>query len=154
MGGKTWIYLGKFRFKSGQNYEIGRVELTNKSNDKDKYVTADAVRFGGRLAYCCRFIGKELWRGVIMTPEFVVTFAQEAIKVTILVSMPMLGLGLAVGLLISIFQAVTQIQEMTLTFVPKILVVLLGLLFFSNWMLQQLIDFGHRSIGQIPNLIP
>ena len=88
-----------------------------------------------------------------MTPEFVVGFAQEAIKVTILVAMPMLGLGLVVGLAISIFQAVTQIQEMTLTFVPKILVVLLGLLFFSNWMLQQLVDFGQKCITQLPYLI-
>ena len=88
-----------------------------------------------------------------MTPEFIVGFAQEAIKVTILVAMPMLGLGLIVGLAISIFQAVTQIQEMTLTFVPKILVVLLGLLFFSNWMLQKLIDFGQKCILQLPYLI-
>ena len=88
-----------------------------------------------------------------MTPEFIVGFAQEAIKVTILVAMPMLGLGLIVGLAISVFQAVTQIQEMTLTFVPKILVVLLGLLFFSNWMLQQLIDFGRNSINQLPLLL-
>lgn len=88
-----------------------------------------------------------------MTPEFIVGFAQEAIKVTILVAMPMLGLGLIVGLSISIFQAVTQIQEMTLTFVPKILVVLLGLLFFSGWMLQQLIDFGQKCITQLPYLI-
>jgi flagellar biosynthesis protein FliQ len=88
-----------------------------------------------------------------MTPEFIVGFAQEAIKVTILVAMPMLGLGLIVGLSISIFQAVTQIQEMTLTFVPKILVVLLGLLFFSGWMLRQLIDFGQKCITQLPYLI-
>jgi flagellar biosynthetic protein FliQ len=85
-----------------------------------------------------------------MTPEFVVGFAQEAIKVTILVSMPLLGLGLIVGVTVSIFQAVTQIQEMTLTFVPKILVVLLGLGFFSNWMLQQLIGFAQNCITQIP----
>ena len=85
-----------------------------------------------------------------MTPEFVVTFAQEAIKITILVSMPMLGLGLAVGLLISIFQAVTQIQEMTLTFVPKILVVLVALVFFANWMLEHLMHFTTTTIEQIP----
>ena len=85
-----------------------------------------------------------------MTPEFVVTFAQEAIKTTILVSMPMLGLGLAVGLIVSIFQAVTQINEMTLTFVPKILVVLLALLFFANWMLQHLMNFTSTTIEQIP----
>lgn len=85
-----------------------------------------------------------------MTPEFVVTFAQEAIKTTILVSMPMLGLGLAVGLIVSIFQAVTQINEMTLTFVPKILIVLLALLFFANWMLEHLMEFTVTTIEQIP----
>ena len=85
-----------------------------------------------------------------MTPEFVVNFAQEAIKVTILVSMPMLVLGLIVGLAISIFQAVTQIQEMTLTFVPKILIVLVALLFFASWMLEQLMHFTTTTISQIP----
>ena len=85
-----------------------------------------------------------------MTPEFVVTFAQEAIKITLLVSMPMLGLGLAVGLIISIFQAVTQIQEMTLTFVPKILIVLLALVFFGGWMLDHLMHFATTTIEQIP----
>ena len=88
-----------------------------------------------------------------MTPEFVVGFAQEAIKTTILVSMPMLGLGLAVGLIVAIFQAVTQIHEMTLTFVPKILVVLLALLFFANWMLERLITFTSTTITQIPYFI-
>jgi len=88
-----------------------------------------------------------------MTPEFVVGFAQEAIKTTILVSMPMLGLGLAVGLIIAIFQAVTQIHEMTLTFVPKILIVLLALLFFANWMLERLITFTSTTITQIPYFI-
>jgi len=88
-----------------------------------------------------------------MTPEFVVNFAQEAIKVTIFVSMPMLALGLIVGVAISIFQAVTQIQEMTLTFVPKILVVLIALLIFSNWMLGQLMNFTITTINQIPYYI-
>jgi flagellar biosynthetic protein FliQ len=88
-----------------------------------------------------------------MTPEFVINFAQEAIKVTLFVSMPMLALGLIVGVAISIFQAVTQIQEMTLTFVPKILVVLLALLFFSNWMLGQLMNFTITTINQIPYYI-
>ena len=85
-----------------------------------------------------------------MTPEFVVNIAQEAIKTTILVAMPTLLLGLGVGLLISIFQAVTQIQEMTLTFIPKILVILLGLLFFSSWMLQRLMTFAISTFEQIP----
>jgi flagellar biosynthetic protein FliQ len=85
-----------------------------------------------------------------MTPDFVVTFAQEAIKTTIVVAMPMLGLGLAVGLIVSVFQAVTQIHEMTLTFVPKILIVLLALLLFANWMLQTLMHFTSNTIEQIP----
>ena len=85
-----------------------------------------------------------------MTPEFVIYFAQEAIKTTILVSMPMLGLGLAVGLIVSIFQAVTQVHEMTLTFVPKILIVLLALVFFAGWMLEQLMHFTITCIEQIP----
>ncbi len=88
-----------------------------------------------------------------MTPEFVVNFAQEAIKVTLLVSMPMLLLGLIVGVLISIFQAVTQIQEMTLTFVPKIVIVMTALLYFSSWMLEQLMQFTITTINQIPYYI-
>jgi len=88
-----------------------------------------------------------------MTPEFVVTIAQEAIKTTILVAMPTLLLGLGVGLIISIFQAVTQIQEMTLTFIPKILIILLGLLFFSSWMLQHLMTFAISTFEQIPMYI-
>ena len=88
-----------------------------------------------------------------MTPEFVVNFAQEAIKVTLFVSMPMLVLGLIVGVAISIFQAVTQIQEMTLTFVPKILIVLVALLLFSSWMLEQLMQFTVTTINQIPYYI-
>ncbi len=88
-----------------------------------------------------------------MTPEFVVNFAQEAIKTVIFVSMPMLGLGLAVGLLVSIFQAVTQINEMTMTFIPKILAVLFALLIFANWMLQNLMRFTTNTIEQIPYYI-
>lgn len=85
-----------------------------------------------------------------MTPQFVVSFAQEAIKTTILVAMPMLSLGLFVGLVVSIFQSVTQINEMTLTFVPKILIVLLALLFFAPWMLEKLMQFTITTIEQIP----
>ena len=85
-----------------------------------------------------------------MTPEFVITFAQEAIKTTILVSLPVLLIGLGVGLVISIFQAVTQIHEMTLTFVPKILAIMLGLLVFGSWMLEILTRFTMNTIEQIP----
>jgi flagellar biosynthetic protein FliQ len=88
-----------------------------------------------------------------MTPEFIISLAQEAIKTTILVSMPMLGLGLVIGLAVSIFQAVTQIHEMTLTFVPKILVMLVALIFFAGWMLDQLMHFTGHTIEQIPTYI-
>lgn len=85
-----------------------------------------------------------------MTPEFVVTFAKDALSLTILVAMPMLGLGLLVGLTVSVFQATTSIQEMTLTFVPKILAVLLGLLYFAPWMLDKLVTFTERVFQNIP----
>lgn len=88
-----------------------------------------------------------------MTPEFVVSLAKEAIFLTILVSMPMLGLGLVVGLAISIFQATTSIQEMTLTFVPKILAVFFGLLYFAPWMLEKLIVYSERIFANIPAYI-
>lgn len=88
-----------------------------------------------------------------MTPEFVVGFAKEAITLTILVSMPMLGLGLIVGLAISIFQAVTSIQEMTLSFVPKIIAVFLGLLFFAPWMIEKLVSYITKIITNIPMYI-
>ena len=85
-----------------------------------------------------------------MTPEFVVNFAKDALSLTILVAMPMLGLGLLVGLTVSVFQATTSIQEMTLTFVPKILAVLLGLLYFAPWMLDKLVTFTERVFQNIP----
>ena len=88
-----------------------------------------------------------------MTPEFVIEFAKQAIVLTIYLSMPMLGLGLLAGLAISVFQAVTQVQEMTLTFVPKILAVFVGLLVAAPWMLDEMISFTRRVIENIPMYI-
>lgn len=88
-----------------------------------------------------------------MTPEFVIEFAKQAITLTILLSLPMLGLGLIAGLAISVFQAVTQIQEMTLTFVPKILAVFIGLLFAAPWMMEKLMAFTTNIITNIPMYI-
>ncbi len=88
-----------------------------------------------------------------MTPEFVIAFAKEAIILTISLSMPMLGLGLLAGLTISVFQAVTQIQEMTLTFVPKIIAVFLGLLVAAPWMLEKLVSFTRNILENIPMYI-
>jgi len=88
-----------------------------------------------------------------MTPEFVIEFAKQAILLTIYLSMPMLGLGLVAGLVISVFQAVTQIQEMTLTFVPKIIAVFLGLLFAAPWMLEEVTSFTANILENIPMYI-
>ena len=71
----------------------------------------------------------------------IISLAQHALNIVILVSAPMLGLSLIVGLAVSIFQATTQIQEQTLTFVPKILAVIAGISLFGAWMLRILIDF-------------
>ena len=73
-----------------------------------------------------------------MTYEFIISFGRQAIETMLLVSLPVLGLSMAVGLIISIFQSVTQIQEMTITFVPKIAVTFLALLIFGSWMLSKL----------------
>ena len=85
-----------------------------------------------------------------MTREFVVEFAKQAITLTIYLSMPMLGLGLIAGLIVSVFQAVTQVQEMTLTFVPKIIAVFLGLLFAAPWMLEEITSFTIHVFESIP----
>jgi flagellar biosynthesis protein FliQ len=88
-----------------------------------------------------------------MTPELVMEMAQKAIKVTLLVSLPILGIGLVVGVLISVLQAATQIQEMTLTFVPKILSILVGLLFLLPWIMHQLTGFALEILTNLPNYI-
>lgn len=85
-----------------------------------------------------------------MTPEYVIHLGQEAIYLMLIVSAPMLLAGLVVGLGISILQAVTQIHEVTLTFIPKILVVSLALLIALPWMMQKLLDFMTSLMQQIP----
>jgi len=76
-----------------------------------------------------------------MEQGVVIQLAQRAILTVIYVAAPMLGLSLIVGLAVSIFQATTQIQEQTLTFIPKILAILGGIVIFGTWMLKVLIDF-------------
>jgi flagellar biosynthetic protein FliQ len=87
-----------------------------------------------------------------LTPEAVATIGKEAIETVLLISAPMLGFGLVVGVMISIFQAATQIQEMTLTFVPKIVAVFIALLIFSPWMMQTMIEFTREMFLHIPNI--
>ena len=88
-----------------------------------------------------------------MTPEFVISFGGEAIKLTLLLALPLLGVGLLVGLFVAILQATTQVQEMTLTFVPKIIAVLLSLLAASPWMLKNLTHFTSQLMESIPHII-
>jgi flagellar biosynthesis protein FliQ len=79
-----------------------------------------------------------------MTPEFITGFFFEAIKVSILLSAPMLLAGLVVGILVSIFQSVTSINEMTLTFIPKMLAVAGALVFFFPWMMQTMVTYTEQ----------
>ncbi|TXL67694.1 flagellar biosynthesis protein FliQ [Cerasibacillus terrae] len=76
-----------------------------------------------------------------MSTEFVLSLAERAIWTIILVSGPLLILALVVGLLVSILQATTQIQEQTLAFIPKIVAVLIGMVFFGPWMLKRMVEF-------------
>ena len=85
-----------------------------------------------------------------MTSDFVVGIMAESIKVTLLVSAPVLIVGLVVGVVISLFQAVTQVQEMTLVFVPKIMAVMITLVAALPWMLNILLTFTHNIFANIP----
>jgi len=88
-----------------------------------------------------------------MTPELVISIGKDTIQMTLSLSVPILLCGMAVGLTVSIFQAVTQIQEMTLTFVPKIIAVFLALLLFSSWMIEMLVQYTTGIFMNIPNYI-
>ena len=79
--------------------------------------------------------------------------AIETYKITLILSLPMLLVGLVVGLMISIFQATTQINEMTLTFVPKILAVIVVIIFTMPWMLNMLMDFTTRIFNLMPTFL-
>ncbi|MGM1045274.1 flagellar biosynthetic protein FliQ [Paenibacillus uliginis N3/975] len=84
-----------------------------------------------------------------MSAEFIIGLAGQAVYIVLKVSSPMLVLALVVGLVISIFQATTQIQEQTLAFVPKIIIVLLTLLLFGPWILTTLVDFASGILGNL-----
>lgn len=88
-----------------------------------------------------------------MTPEFVLALGKETVKMVLLMAAPMLGAGMLVGLIIAILQAATQIQEITLTFVPKIVAVFLALLFFLPWMMRLMVEYTTRLITNIPSVI-
>ncbi len=88
-----------------------------------------------------------------MTPETVTTIGQQALWVTMLIAAPMLVSALAVGLLIGMIQAATQINEMTLSFIPKLLVLVISIVVAGPWMLSVIINYTRNLIQQIPSLI-
>ncbi len=87
-----------------------------------------------------------------MTQDYVIYLAREAIYTVLLVSAPILGLSLLIGLLVSVFQATTQIQEATLAFVPKIVVVMATIVFFGPWMLNILISYTANILAGLHTL--
>lgn len=88
-----------------------------------------------------------------MTGELVVSLAERAIWVILMASGPLLVVALLTGLSVSIFQATTQIQEQTLAFVPKIIAVLIGIIFFGPWMLSTVTTFASEIFGNLARYI-
>lgn len=88
-----------------------------------------------------------------MTPETVMNIGRQAVEVTILISAPVLLVALVVGLLISVFQAATSLNEATLSFVPKLIAMFLALIFAGPWMLEMMTDYIQRLFSSIPSLI-
>lgn len=88
-----------------------------------------------------------------MSIGFVTNLIGQAVLQVLMMAAPMLGLGLLVGLTISIFQATTSIQEQTLTFVPKVVVVLGSLVVFGSWIVSSMVNFAMRIFGLIPDMV-
>jgi len=88
-----------------------------------------------------------------MTPDTVVAIVRQALELAMLAAGPLLLASLVMGLLVSVFQAATQINEMTLSFIPKLLVMFVVLVLLGPWTLQLLVDYVVRLISSIPALI-
>ena len=88
-----------------------------------------------------------------MSPESVIHIGREALEVTVLLLAVLLLPAFAIGLLVSMFQAATQINEVTLSFIPKLLVTLLAIVIAGPWMINVLVDYVRRLIESIPNII-
>jgi flagellar biosynthetic protein FliQ len=88
-----------------------------------------------------------------MTPETVMTIGQHALELTLLLAAPLLLVALLVGLMIGVFQAATQINEMTLSFIPKLLAIAATLLIAGPWMLKMVVDYTRGLFQSLPQLI-
>jgi flagellar biosynthesis protein FliQ len=85
-----------------------------------------------------------------MTEDFIIGFARQAIETMLMVSLPVLLVSLVVGVIISLFQSVTQMQEMTITFVPKIVTTFLSLIVFGPWMIEKITGFLREVLVNLP----
>ncbi|USX28247.1 flagellar biosynthesis protein FliQ [Oxalobacteraceae bacterium OTU3CINTB1] len=88
-----------------------------------------------------------------MTPESVMTLGRHAMEVTLMIAAPMLLVALIIGLVVSIFQAATQINEATLSFIPKLVGIFVALVVAGPWMLSVMLDYMREVFGGIPNLV-
>ena len=88
-----------------------------------------------------------------MSGDLVIQMAQEALKMVLIISAPMMGLGLLVGLAVSVFQATTSIQEQTLAFIPKIVAVFVAILIFGPWMLRLMVEYFYNVFLNLPAYI-
>ena len=88
-----------------------------------------------------------------VTPETVLSVGQQALQVTVLLSAPLLLSALVIGVLIGMFQAATQINEMTLSFIPKLVAMLAALVIAGPWMLQLMLDYMRRLLENLPLMI-
>lgn len=88
-----------------------------------------------------------------MTPESVMTIGRQAMEVTLMVAAPMLLVALAVGLVVSIFQAATQINEMTLSFIPKLVGIFVTMILAGPWMLTVMTDYMRQMFTSIPGMV-
>jgi flagellar biosynthetic protein FliQ len=88
-----------------------------------------------------------------MSPEQVVSLGSEAMQTTLMVAAPVLGTALMIGLIVSIFQAATQINEQTLSFIPKLVGVMAVLILAGHWMLMTMVDYMHHVFTMIPQMV-
>jgi flagellar biosynthesis protein FliQ len=88
-----------------------------------------------------------------MSPETVVSFGRQALEMMLIVSAPLLLIALGVGLAVSFFQAITQLNEQTLSFLPKLVAVTLALVVLGPWMITTLVDYLQRTLAGIPQMV-
>lgn len=88
-----------------------------------------------------------------MSGDMAIQIGREALTMVMLISAPMLGLGLLVGVMVSVFQATTQIQEQTLAFIPKIIAIFVAILVFGPWMLSLMVEYTREIFINLPNFV-